>query len=315
MNHYNFDPELLPYVSLLPRVIDLSSAEKICSFRSELAKNRPKITGTDQVEINNFLIPGAKGCPDIPARSYRPKNSNDEILPAIYEIHGGGFILGDLEMQDQWCINICLGVHALVISVDYRLAPEHPFPAAPNDCYHGFCWIFDNAEQLAINPEKIAISGQSAGACLAAATTLRARDEDGPRACFQLLEIPVVDNSLSTPSMQEFKDTPMWNRPNAVWGWTHYLGSESLETNDSYAAPAKEQDLSGLPNTYMSIMEFDPLRDEGIEFALRLMQAGVSVELHTFPGTFHGSTMILGAKVTQRNNAEIIQVFKNHLHG
>lgn len=315
MNNYNFDPELLAYTSLLPNIIDLSSLDKIRHFRAELARSRPQTNGCEQVEITNIVIPGADGGPNIPARSYRPKGSNDEILPAIYEIHGGGFILGDLDMLDQWCINICLSVHALVISVDYRLAPEHPFPAAPNDCYHGFCWLFDSAEKLAINPEKIAISGQSAGACLAAATTLRARDEDGPRACFQLLEIPVVDNSLSTPSMQEFKDTPMWNRPNAEWGWTHYLGSEHEKTNNPYAVPAKAQELSGLPSTYISIMEFDPLRDEGIEFAVRLMQAGVSVELHTFPGTFHGSTTISTAKVTQRNNAEIIEVFKNHLHG
>jgi acetyl esterase len=314
MKNYKFDQELQPYVAYLPSVIDFSSITKIKEFRSTLANSRPELTKVNLVEIQDFCIPSSDGGAIIPARSYRPRSHINQTLPAIYEIHGGGFILGDLEMQDQWCIDMCLKICAVVISVDYRLAPENPFPAAPNDCYQGFNWVFENAKELGINSQRIAISGQSAGACLAAVTTIRARDEDGPKACFQLLEIPVTDNRLSTTSMLEFSDTPMWNKPNAIWGWRHFLGSDYLELPPRYAVPAKEKNLSGLPNTYISVMEFDPLRDEGIEFALRLMQAGVSVELHSYPGTFHGSTLISNAGVTKRNMAEIVEVLKNKLH-
>lgn len=313
---YNFDPELVPYLSVLPTVIDFSSTESIRSFWAEFsAQNRTAEdhNDADKITIENRMIPGLNNDPDIAIRIYKPKHSPQNQLPAIYEIHGGGFIIGDLNMQDLWCVDMALQVGAVVISVDYRLAPEHPYPAAPNDCYAGLNWIFENAQTLGIDPTKIAIAGQSAGACLAAATTLRSRDQNGPQVCFQLLEIPVFDDRMTTASMLEFKDTPMWNHSNAIWGWKHYLGEDHDGNTSPYAAPARADDLSELPPTYISTMEFDPLRDEGIEFALRLMRAGVSVELHSYPGTFHGATMVAKAKVTQRNLQEIIESFRNHL--
>ncbi|MEX1666752.1 alpha/beta hydrolase [Zhongshania arctica] len=316
MQNYNYDAELRPYLSVLPSVIDLSTTELIRDFWTDFVSRRPpfeKSKSSSKISIENRTIPGLNGAPAIAIRIYRPKMASKAKLPGIYEIHGGGFVIGDLEMQDAWCANIAVEVGAIVVSVDYRLAPEHPFPAATNDCYAGFCWLFEHAEELGIDPSRIAISGQSAGACLATATTLRARDSGGPKACFQLLEIPVFDDRMETASMLEFKNTPMWNHPNAIWGWQHYLGPDHCGDVSPYAAPARAQDLSGLPDTYISTMEFDPLRDEGIEFALRLMKAGVSVELHSFPGTFHGSTVITAAKVSQRNTREIIESLRNHL--
>ncbi|OUS26370.1 hypothetical protein A9Q99_18550 [Gammaproteobacteria bacterium 45_16_T64] len=316
MSTRNFDPELIPYLPLMPTIIDFSTLQSIRRSRSQFSSQQSlgeKVGNTRNISIWNKTIPGLDGDPDIAIRIYKPDTTTNKTLPAIYEIHGGGFILGDLNMQDTWCRHIAVEVGAIVISIDYRLAPEHPFPAAPNDCYAGLCWIFDYADELGIDPSRIAIAGQSAGACLAVSTTLRARDMDGPQVCYQLLEIPVFDNRLETASMHEYQDTPMWNRPNALWSWKHYLGSNKQGDTSPYAAPARADDLSHLPSTYISTMEFDPLRDEGIEFALRLMRAGIAVELHNYPGTFHGSTMIASANVSQRNNREVVESLRNHL--
>ena len=140
-----------------------------------------------------------------------------------------------------------------------------------------------------------------------------ARDRGGPSLCFQLLEIPELDDRLDTPSMQGFTDTPLWNHPNAVWSWRHYLGPDHQGEVSPYAAPSRATDLSGLPPAYVSTMEFDPLRDEGILYALGMMQAGVAVELHSYPGTFHGSALIATAEVTRRNAQEIMEVLKRRL--
>ncbi len=316
MSTRNFDPELMPYLPLIPTIIDFSTSESIRRFWAQFSSQQPSCEdagNTKGMSIWNKIIAGLNDDPDIAIRIYKPDLPTNDTLPAIYEIHGGGFIIGDLNMQDAWCKHIAAEVGAVVVSIDYRLAPEHPFPAAPDDCYAGLCWLFEHADELGIDPSRIAIAGQSAGACLAVSTTLRARDLDGPQVCYQLLEIPVFDNQLDTASMHEYQDTPMWNRPNALWSWKHYLGSNEQSDISPYAAPARADDLSHLPNTYISTMEFDPLRDEGIEFALRLMRAGISVELHNYPGTFHGSTMIASAKVSQRNVGEVVDSLRNHL--
>jgi acetyl esterase/lipase len=143
------------------------------------------------------------------------------------------------------------------------------------------------------------VYGQSAGGGLAAALSLLARDRGGPSLCFQYLGIPELDDRLETPSMQQFVDTPMWNRPNAVLSWRYYLGHDADGEVSPYAAPARAADLSGLPPAYVSTMEFDPLRDEGILYALGLLQAGVTVDLHQYPGTFHGSAMVPTAAVSR----------------
>jgi acetyl esterase/lipase len=204
-------------------------------------------------------------------------------------------------------------VGAVVVSVDYRLAPEHPFPAGVEDCYAALAWLAAHAAELGVDPARIAVAGQSAGGGLAAATALLARDRGGPALCFQLLEIPELDDRLDTPSMRAFTDTPLWNRPNAVWSWKHYLGASHAGEPSAYAAPARAKDLAGLPPAYVSTMEFDPLRDEGILYALRLLQAGVPVELHSYPGTFHGSALLPGAKVSQRGAREVMEALRHAL--
>jgi acetyl esterase len=312
MKNYAFDPELAPYLPLMPAVIDFSTGLAIRAFWSRFTAQRRPIDKTDDIEIDDHHIAGLAGDASVRVRLYQKKERSRILRPAILEFHGGGFIIGDVQMQDAWCARLAKQLGALVVSVDYRLAPEHPFPAAPDDGYAALCWLHREAGNLGVDSARIALAGQSAGACLAVSTALRARDLKGPTVCFQLLETPVLDDRLTTPSMREFVDTPMWNRPNAQWSWKHYLGEGTRDAVSPYAAPARATDLRGLPPTYLSTMEFDPLRDEGIEFALRLMQAGISVELHNYPGTFHGSTVIGSASVTQRNFTEITEAFRRH---
>lgn len=262
----------------------------------------------DDVNVEDRRVPGPEGAPDVAIRIYRPKAPATSSRPCVFEIHGGGFLMGSLDMMEPWCQRICGELEAVVVSTDYRLAPEHPFPAGVEDCYAALCWTADHAEELGFEPARLAIAGQSAGGGLAAACALMARDRGGPKLCFQLLEIPELDDRLETPSMQQFTDTPLWNRPNAEWSWRHYLGPEHAGEVSPYAAPSRATDLSGLPPAYVSTMEFDPLRDEGILYALAMMQAGVSVELHAYPGTFHGSGLLTSAFASRRNADEVLAV-------
>jgi acetyl esterase len=202
-----------------------------------------------------------------------------------------------------------------VVTVDYRLAPEHPYPAGLEDCYAGLVWVAKNADALGIDPDRIAIHGESAGGGLCAALALLARDRGGPSIAFQYLGVPELDDRLDTPSMRAFTDTPIWNRPNAIFSWDSYLGAGKRGGADVpiYAAPARATDLTGLPPAYVSVMEFDPLRDEGIAYAQALMHAGVSVELHAFPGTFHGSSLVEQAAVSRREADEALTVLRRAL--
>ena len=236
--------------------------------------------------------------PDVAVRIYRPHRAKG----AIVWLHGGGFVMGDLDTEHPWATRLADGSGAVVISVGYRLAPEHRFPAALDDAYAALAWTAEHAAELGIDPERIAVGGHSAGAGLAAAVALRARDQQGPPIRFQLLNQPELDDRQETWPARNFTDTPWMTRDKLAATWRHYLGSTPATP---YAAPARAADLSGLPPAYIATAEFDPLRDEGITYALRLLQAGVPVELHQWPGTFHGSQAILSAEVSQRQIAEL----------
>lgn len=312
MTKYNFDPELEKILPLLPSLLGLDNLENILKIR-ESSDLFGAAEARDDVTQEDRTVPGRAGDPDVPIRIYRPRANAEGLRAGLYEIHGGGFVMGSLDMMDPWCQRVAAEVGAVVVSVGYQLAPEHPFPAAIEDCHAGLVWMAENAAELGVDPARIAIAGQSAGGGLAAGTALLARDRGAPALCFQLLEIPELDDRLDTPSMRAFTDTPLWNRPNATWSWRHYLGPDHQGETSAYAAPARAKDLAGLPPAYISTMEFDPLRDEGILYGMRLMEAGVSVELHSFPGTFHGSAMVPGAEVSKRGTQEVIAVLKRRL--
>ncbi|ADI03902.1 putative esterase [Streptomyces bingchenggensis BCW-1] len=295
------DPELEAFIPLLPH-IDMNDPVTARKNFAERAAARPA-PDTANMEVEDRTV---SADPDVAVRVYRPHQAQG----AIVWLHGGGLVMGDLDTEHHWAAHIADGSGAVVISVDYRRTPEHRFPAALDDAYAVLAWTAEHAAELGIGPERIAVGGHSAGAGLAAAVALRARDQQGPPICFQLLNEPGLDDRQETWSQRHFTDTPWQDRDKLAAVWRHYLGSQPATP---YAAPARATDLSGLPPAYIATAEFDPLRDEDIDYALRLLQAGVSVELHQWPGTFHGSLAIQSAEVSQRQIATLVAALRRAL--
>ncbi|MFB4306781.1 alpha/beta hydrolase [Actinomadura sp. GTD37] len=302
------DPELDAFLPFIPKA-DLTDPVAARKRLAEVAAAAPaEVTaaaapGTEGMEVEDRTVPAA---PDVPVRIYRPSRAHG----AIVWLRGGGWVVGSLDTEHPTAARLAGASGAVVVSVDYRQAPEHRFPAALDDVYAVLEWTAENASDLGIAPDRIAVGGHSAGAGLAAGAALRARDEQGPPIRFQLLNQPALDDRQETWSQRNFTDTPWQDRDSLTTVWRHYLGEAPATP---YAAPARADDLSGLPPAYVSAAEFDPLRDEDIGYALRLLQAGVTVELHQWPGTFHGSHAILSADVSQRQIAELGAVLRRAL--
>ncbi|MBW2272064.1 MAG: alpha/beta hydrolase [Deltaproteobacteria bacterium] len=310
-----YDPELAPLIPSLPELMDW---DDVPAMRKQMNEMIEAFAGgqadPEGVRYEDHMIAGPEGAPELRVRVYTPEGEG-EVWPALLYIHGGGFCLGNIETEHFGAAAAALAAEAVVVSVDYRLAPEDPFPAGLEDCYASLCWMTGRAAELGIDPEHVAVMGGSAGGGLAAGVALLARDRGGPKLCYQVLNIPELDDRLETPSMKQFTDTPLWNRPNAIMSWRHYLGDALGGDVSHYAAPSRAEDLSGLPPAYVSTMEYDPLRDEGIRYALRMLEHGVSVELHQFPGTFHGSSLIASAEVSRRSGSEMLAALRRGLRG
>jgi acetyl esterase/lipase len=311
MTVYAFDPEIAAVVPLLPDLPDDDPLAVRAALSEMIARMPP--AETTGLQIENRQIPGRDGNHAVPIRIYRPERRSAPA--AVYSVHGGGFVAGDLETEHVSNARLARELGVVVVSVDYRLAPETPFPGGLEDVYAGLVWVATNADELGIDPQRVAIQGTSAGGGLCAALALLARDRGGPHIAFQFLSVPELDDRLATASMIKFTDTPLWSRPRAVLSWDCYLGPGRAGTDDVsiYAAPARATDLAGLPPAYVAVMHFDPLRDEGVAYALAMLAAGVSVELHLFPGTFHGSTLIQHAAISKREQAETVAVLRQGL--
>ena len=295
------DPELEPFIPSFPAA-DLSDPVAARETLAELAGAVPAPDTTD-IQVEDLRVPTD---PDVPVRIYRPHRAHGTVV----WLHGGGFVMGDLETEHKWAVLLAESSGAVVVSVGYRRAPENRFPAALDDSYAALVWAAEHAAELGIDPERIAVGGHAAGAGLAAAVALRAGDQQGPTIRFQLLNQPELDDRQETWSARHFTDTPFMTREKVAASWRHYLGSASASP---YAAPARATDLSGLAPAYITCAEFDPNRDEAIIYALRLLEAGVPVELHHWPGTFHGSQAIVSAEVSQRQMTELAGVLRRSL--
>lgn len=280
-------PELKAMFSALPEVV--YTRENLAAKRKEMqefaAGMAASLPVNDAVLTSERYVPGAAGDPDVRIKIYEPRVKN-EPLPGVLYIHGGGYILGSADMMDPALQQLVSELGCVIVSVDYRLAPEHPFPAPLEDCYAALQWFSENAEELGCDSSRIAVAGPSAGGGLTAAVSLLARDRNGPSILFQMPLYPMLDDRNMTRSSNEINDGRVWNKAKNRLGWEMYLGGK--DDVSQYAAPARATDLSGLPPTYTCVGDLDPFRDETIDYVSRLTQAGVPTEFHLYPGCFHG---------------------------
>jgi len=231
-------------------------------------------------------------------------------------MHGGGMIVGNLDADNVLLSEYVEQIGCVAVSVEYRLAPENPHPAPVEDCYAGLVWTVEHADELGIDATRLAIGGGSAGGGLAAGTALLARDRGGPALCYQMLVYPMLDDRNTTPSSYEITDLGIWDRAANIGGWQALLGGQAgTEGVSPYAAPARATDLSGLPPAFIDVGTADLFRDEDIDYAQRLMRAGVPVELHVYPGAYHAFEFALTARLTQTAHALRTAALKQALTG
>jgi len=289
-----------PEVELLARAvpipdIDAGNLEAVRAARlAEEPELSDRVTRTDHVVSED---------PHVVVRVHRPVGV-DGALPCLYSIHGGGYVLGSYELDDakldKWC-----QVYGIVgVSVEYRLAPETSYPGPLEDCYAGLAWTFDNAAEIGVDPNKIGITGVSAGGGLCAGLALLARDRGEVPVQFQLLDCPMIDDRLLTPSSQ-ITNLAIWSKASNAFGWRSYLGDlHGTDDIPGYAAAARAVDLGGLPEAYVCVGGADGFRDEDIAYALRLSGAGVPTELHVYPGAPHGVGLFVGTAIARRYGAD-----------
>lgn len=303
-----FDPELARYLPSIAQAVPSTIVpDMIPALREVMAGTAP----TDEdlirggtIDFEQLRIPGAAGAPEVSLLICRPHAAAGP-LPAVYFTHGGGMILGDNrnllgEMLD-WVQELGL----VLVSVEYRLAPEHPYPAGLEDVYAGLQWTARHAQQLGIDPARLVVSGPSAGGGLTAALTLLARDRGGPSLVGQLLACPMLDDRNDTPSSHQMAGIGAWDRTSNNTGWTALLGAQrGSDDVSAYAAPARAEDLSGLPPLFIDVGSAETFRDEVVAYAARFWQAGGDAELHVWPGGFHGfDALVPQAALSQQARA------------
>lgn len=275
------------------------NAENLSEMRESLLSCIPPVEtyARDDVTMERRSIPGPDGGPEISLNILGPKRDGG-LKPALLHIHGGGYILGTVDHGNVANTRTASEVGCVVVSVDYRLSPEAIAPAAVHDCYAALKWLHDNAYELGVDRDRIAVGGESAGGGLAANLALYARDQGEISPCFQLLIYPMLDDRTATrangnPHVGEF----MWTRDANAFGWASLLGQEpGLEDVPPYSVAARAENLSNLPPAYIYVGSLDLFLEEDVDYAMRMLKSGGSVELHIFDGAYHGFEMALDSR-------------------
>ena len=304
------DPEIAPVLGLFPAEMITAIGDDPPTARAmldEVMKAMADMLPPSDVTIEERTIPGPDG--EVPIAIYQP--TAPAPRPGLLMIHGGGYIVGSAR-EDMNGIAYAEHVGCTVVSVDYRMAPEFTYQAAVADCFAGLNWLVDNAEALGVDASRIAIGGASAGGGLTAGLALYNRDNNGPELALQLLVYPMLDDTHETPSGYEVTHPNVWNRDVSLKAWKMYLGDEyGTDRVSPYAAAARADDLSGLPPAFVTVGTEDLFRDEDIDYAQRLMAAGVPTQLEVYPGMMHGAeNMAPQADVSQRMRRGYLDALK-----
>jgi acetyl esterase/lipase len=257
---------------------------------------------SDAIEVDEHAVPGD---PSLSARVYRPRGFA-RPAPCLFSIHGGGYVIGRASGDNALFNTLCPQLGIIGVSIEYRLAPETPYPGPLEDCYRGLQWTFANADALDVDPECVGIRGQSAGGGLAAALALLARDRADVAIAFQLLDCPMLDDRQITPSSRQ-DGLAMWSRESNTFGWRAYLG-ELYGADDvpATAAPSRALDLAGLPPAFVSVGALDGFVDEDVDYAMRLNRAGAATELHVYPGACHGYFVAEDCEITVQSERDVL---------
>ena len=305
------DPELqvmadAPFIPDLTDENVSKARENMTSQASDLVD--PESFGVKRTEI---FAPQSDG-PDVRCLLYQPKADEDKTGAGYLHIHGGGYLFGAPEGSDLSNLLIASKLGVAVLSVDYRLAPEHPIPAPLDDCYAGLAYLHEHAEELGVDRNRIGIGGESAGGGLAAALAIKARDAGEYAVCFQALTYPMLDDRTGSeqnpgdPLVGEF----VWTRQLNQYGWSRYLGDAERAAPQ---VPARLESYAGLPPTWMFTATMDLFRDENIDYARRLMEAEVSCDLVVYPGACHGFQMVEGSKISKRFRKDFMEALERGL--
>ncbi|KAF0958052.1 alpha/beta hydrolase [Rhodococcus sp. T7] len=288
-----------------PRVETMTGAQA----RAATKAGRKAVADPEPVgAVYDREIPGGSG--SIAVRIYSPAGTSAGPRPVVVFFHGGGFVICDLDSHDGFCRAMCNGIGAVVVSVDYRLAPESPWPAAADDAYAATCWVARHAREFGGDPDRLLVAGDSSGGNLAAVTALMSRDRGAPAVAGQVLIYPVVEPDFDTESYVQFAEGHFLTRAAMQWYWDQYLPAHR-ETVPTYAAPVRAEDLGGLPPAVVITAERDPLRYEGEKYAAALADAGVPVQLERVRGMFHGFLTIDAMTAAQRVREQLWPQLRN----
>ncbi len=303
------DPELAPFLEMFPSM--MLSRDNLDEVRNRLLPLPP--IEESGVELERIMVPGPAGAPEIRLHVYRPREAA-RPLPCIYHIHGGGYVAGKAKDLEPAHRPLAALLGCAIVSVDYRLSPETPFPGPIEDCYAGLTWTFANAEALGLDSERIGVMGESAGGGLAAALALLARDRGEYRLAFQHLIYPMLDDRTCARDPHPYAGEFLWHAHNNHFGWSSLLGhAPGGEDVSPYAAAARATDLVGLPPTFISTGALDLFVEEDVDYARRLLRAGVPTELHVYPGAFHAFDMMEGAVVAEQARRDSRQALARFL--